>query len=346
MNRSLKENIAYHIIYWNVAFALFGLLHFTAFESSSSFSDLFPYLPLAVFVGTVSGFAFGIASFHFTHRIYQQRPFGQAMLLGTLIFGFIAVFSCSMAIKVYYLFAGVPITVSTVSERFFSTGGLTLIFYLFIMSGLSDFFDQVSFRFGPGNMWKLIKAEYYEPKQEERVFMFIDLRSSTTIAEKLGHLKYTGLIQDCFAELSVVSKFGAEIYQYVGDEVVLTWLSKSGLDNSNCVMSFLSFRDILKDKREYFLSTYGYIPEFKAGAHIGTVTAAEIGQIKRDIQYFGDTINTASRIQDRCNEFACDILCSDKLYNQLPQSGKDELQEVAEVLLKGKTEKTRLYGIK
>lgn len=346
MNRSLKENILYHIIYWNVSCILFGLLHFTAFDLSSSFLDLIPYLPLPLFVGTLSGSVYGTANFYFTHRIYQRRSFGQAIFLGTVIFGFIAVFSCSVAIKTYYLFAGVPINVQSVSGLFSSTGGIIFIFYLFLMSGMADYIDQVSFRLGPGNLWKLLKAEYYEPKQEERVFMFVDLRSSTTLAEKLGHIKYTRLIQDCFSELSVVSKHRAEIYQYVGDEVVLTWTAKNGIENSDCINTVLDFFKRLEDKRDYFLSTYDCFPEFKAGAHIGIVTAAEIGEVKRDIQYFGDTINTASRIQNRCNEFNCDLLCSQELYDQLLPDGKELLKEVAEVLLKGKAKPVKLFGLK
>ncbi|WP_219011061.1 hypothetical protein [Aquimarina litoralis] len=47
--------------------------------------------------------------------------------------------------------------------------------------------------------------------------MFLDLNSSTSIAEKIGHMKYSQLIQDCFDQLDMTEDFGAEIYQYVGD---------------------------------------------------------------------------------------------------------------------------------
>ena len=68
--------------------------------------------------------------------------------------------------------------------------------------------------------------------------MFLDLKSSTTHAEQLGHIKYSQLIQDCFYELTeVVTRREAQIYQYVGDEIVLTWPYEKGIKNKSSVTS-------------------------------------------------------------------------------------------------------------
>ena len=54
--------------------------------------------------------------------------------------------------------------------------------------------------------------------------MFLDMKSSTTIAEQLGHVRFYTLLNELFHEISQpVLQTKAEIYQYVGDEVVLTW---------------------------------------------------------------------------------------------------------------------------
>lgn len=72
--------------------------------------------------------------------------------------------------------------------------------------------------------------------------MFLALKSSATIAETLGHHKYSQLIQDCFYDINdVVPKYDAEIYQYLVDEVVLSWPHKKGLANKNCVALFFNF---------------------------------------------------------------------------------------------------------
>ena len=118
--------------------------------------------------------------------------------------------------------------------------------------------------------------------------MFLDLRSSTTIAEKLGHEKYSRLMQDCFNDLGVVIENDAEIYQYVGDEAVLTWSMEGGLKDQNCIRAFFTFKERLERKSEYYQSTYGVQPEFKAGVNGGSVIVTEVGKYKKEIAYYGD----------------------------------------------------------
>ena len=103
--------------------------------------------------------------------------------------------------------------------------------FLFIMliNVSVNFIKEANKKFLPGIMWKLFSGRYYHPVVEERIFMFLDLKSSTTIAEKLGHIKYSRLIQDCFYDVTdVIDKSKAEIYQYVGDEIVVTWEMEKG----------------------------------------------------------------------------------------------------------------------
>jgi adenylate cyclase len=77
------------------------------------------------------------------------------------------------------------------------------------------FIIQVNKKYGPGILLPLLLGKYRTPIEEERIFMFMDLRASTTLAEKLGHLKYSAFIRDSFMDINhVVSSFNAEIYQY------------------------------------------------------------------------------------------------------------------------------------
>ncbi len=101
---------------------------------------------------------------------------------------------------------------------------------------------------GRGNFFKLIAGEFYSPKEEFRIFMFVDLNSSTTIAEKLGHLAYSNFIKDCFYDLAIVHNYDAQIYQYVGDEAVLTWERAKMKSVTECVDAFWAFNDVLIKK--------------------------------------------------------------------------------------------------
>lgn len=73
--------------------------------------------------------------------------------------------------------------------------------------------------------------------------MFLDLSSSTTIAELLGHLKFSYLLQDCFKDLSsCLLENNASIYQFVGDEAVITWEISKKTDRQKCFNLFYSFQ--------------------------------------------------------------------------------------------------------
>ena len=124
--------------------------------------------------------------------------------------------------------------------------------------------------------------------------MFLDLRSSTTIAEQLGHVRFSSLLQECFFDMTNAIVNGrADVYQYVGDEVVLSWPKERGLENSRCVRCYFEIRNALSARRDHYLSEYGIEPVFKAGLHLGWVTVSEVGIVKREICYHGDVLNTA-----------------------------------------------------
>jgi adenylate cyclase len=45
---------------------------------------------------------------------------------------------------------------------------------------------------------------------------------------------------------------------------------------------------------------FGIAPQFRAGIHAGNVVVSECGDAKRQITYFGDTMNVAARLCDHC----------------------------------------------
>jgi adenylate cyclase len=51
--------------------------------------------------------------------------------------------------------------------------------------------------------------------------------------------------------------------------------------------------------------------------HLGDVTVSEVGVIKREIAYHSDVLNTAARIQGKCNEFEAGLLVSEELKDNL-----------------------------
>lgn len=197
---------------------------------------------------------------------------------------------------------------------------------------------------GRKNLKKLLQGKFYNPREEERIFMFLDLKASTELAEKLGHIKYSELIQDCFYDLGIVAENEAEIYQYVGDEVILTWELKDGLRNNNCINAYYNFLNELDEKKEYYQQKYNCIPFFKAGLNSGIVTVTEVGRFKKEIAFHGDTINTAARIQAKCNDYGAGLLISKNLRKQL-QNGEYDFNELGNIPLKGKRNEITIFSV-
>ena len=176
--------------------------------------------------------------------------------------------------------------------------------------------------------------------------MFLDMKSSTTIAEQLGHVRFYTLLNELFHEISQpVLQTKAEIYQYVGDEVVLTWEVEHGLKNSNCLKTFFMFQESLRRNSGNYLRNFGIKPEFKAGLHFGKVVCAQIGDLKREIVYNGDVLNTTARIQDECNKYQRDCLVSGMLMKRLKQLDGFQWERIDAVTLRGKETEVELFSV-
>ena len=219
--------------------------------------------------------------------------------------------------------------------------------YWFVITFLTILFLLIRDKFGPITFVNFLKGKYLRPKREERIFMFMDLKSSTTIAEKLGEELYFNFLNDTFsiATPGILVTQG-EIYQYVGDEIVISWITKNGINKANCINCYYKMVTMLKDKSDYFDKKYGTQPQFKAGLHFGNVITGEMGIVKREIVYSGDVLNTASRIQSLCNEMNTEILISNDLVKLINLSFlHKKAKSIGKINLRGKQEEIELVTL-
>jgi adenylate cyclase len=225
----------------------------------------------------------------------------------------------------------------------FISGILFILFFLILF----NFLLEINKKFGPENLWRMFSGRYHTPVVEERIFMFIDLKSSTSYAEQLGHFKYSQLIQLCFRHLnSVMEDSNGEIYQYVGDEAVITWDARYQVNFDNCINFFFAFKNKIEEERVNYESKFGLVPEFKAGVNCGSVTAAEVGTIKREIAYHGDVLNTAARIQEQCNTLKEKLLVSGGFLSEIGDDHGYHSIPLGATELKGKDEPVNIFAIR
>lgn len=178
----------------------------------------------------------------------------------------------------------------------------------------------------------------------ERIFMFLDITSSTSIAEKLGHVKYFELLNDFFNDLAnPIEEHDGEIYQYVGDEVVVSWPLEDGINRANCLNCFFDIVDTIDNLSYRYLDRYELVPSFKAGMHFGKVSTGTIGTLKKEIIYTGDVLNTTSRIEGQCNSHNVNLLLSKDLLSKIPNEDEFEFVEIGEISLRGKSSYVTLF---
>lgn len=224
----------------------------------------------------------------------------------------------------------------------------SLIMDVVVTSSVILFYIKIEELMGDRLFARYLMGRYAKPRKEERIFMFIDMKDSTTIAEKLDDHLFYEFVNECFRLMSPsVLKTQAEILKYIGDEVIFTWKPKAGLHKNNCIRLFFQIEAILEKKSDEFQKKFGTLPEFKAGLHIGPVISAQIGDIKKSIDFSGDVINTAARIQSSCNELNSKLLISDDLKNRLPLGKKTfyTFTNMGEIELKGKEYPVELFNV-
>jgi len=267
------------------------------------------------------------------------------MLLTFLLFVVIAFIMLSM----YYVFNEQG-TFKDFLGKFYHSVFLTRAFLIFmidlgIMTLLTILILEVTDKYGPGGIWSMLRGKYNKPKIENRIFVFLDINNATTIAEKLGHTRYFRLLRDFFADITVpILANNGEIYQYVGDEVVLSW-PNTALNKTRCLKFIRQAYFILKRKERNYLKKFDVAPSFKAGIHAGEVTAGVIGLIKKDLVYSGDTLNTTARIRSKCHELNKDFVLSGDFLLGYEAQHSFVIDEIGEAEFKGREEKEKLYSL-
>jgi len=215
-----------------------------------------------------------------------------------------------------------------------------------IISLVSNFMDELHRKLGRDAIYNLILGKYHQVKQEERLFLFIDLNHSTDIAEAMGELEFSHFLQDYFYDISEpIARYFGRVYQYVGDEVVVTWPVKKGLKFAVCIRCFFAIQKQIRRYKTDYIKRYDRVPEFKAALHGGNVVVSEVGKYKSEIAYHGDVLNTTARMLSKCHELESELLVSEYVIEKLEMPKYLKADALGSFKLKGKQQEIELYSV-
>src|SRR5258706_752896 len=215
-----------------------------------------------------------------------------------------------------------------------------------IISLVSNFLDELHRKLGRDAIFNIVFGKYHQVKQEDRLFLFIDLNHSTEIAEEMGELEFSHFLQDYYYDISEpIARYFGRVYQYVGDEVVVTWPLKKGVKFGLCVRCFFAIQKQIRRYHEQYQKRYGRVPEFKASLHGGTIVVSEVGKYKSEIAYHGDVLNTTARMLSKCHELNADFIISDFIVERVEMPKYLKVDPLGSFQLKGKQQEIELYSV-
>lgn len=342
-------------VIWFIFSQIFIISDYAAVGNFSDVPDTAIKLDLGIYffaslaVSTVGLFVGTVEVIYLNNR-FAKRSLTQKIVYKTLLY---ALLLFSVVLITFPVAASMELGSSFFDKRVWdklltflgSKTFLSTAIQLGTMLGVSLIYAEISEHMGHGVLLNFFTGKYHTPREESRIFMFSDMNSSTQIAERLGHIKYFEMLRAYYADLSdSIVRHGGEIYQYVGDEVVVSWPMQDGLKNSNCIKCFFAMKKDLRDKADWYQQHFGLVPDFKAGFHVGAVTTGEIGVLKKEIIFTGDVLNATARIQGLCNKFKVGLLISSDLLTLLDRR-IFKTRSLGQCELRGKTRAVELFTL-
>jgi adenylate cyclase len=177
--------------------------------------------------------------------------------------------------------------------------------------------------------------------------LFSDIRSFTSISEKMDAKQLVSLLNEYFTEMvDVVIKEDGVVDKYIGDAIMAVFgapVPKKD-DAVHAVRAAVGMRKALAALNEK-LKQRGMKPiRTGIGIHTGEVVAGNIGSEKRmEYTVIGDTVNLASRLESSTKELGTPVLVSQDTYDLV----KDHVdaRPVKEITVKGREKPVMTYEI-
>ncbi|MCC9070770.1 adenylate/guanylate cyclase domain-containing protein [Flavobacterium sp. F-65] len=337
------------ILLWILAFLYYVFLTYSIIDEDYIYQNgikasdfLVSELIGVLFVGTFMGTIFFLLQEYVFCRFFQKYGILITVLFQTILF----IMSCFV---VLLMLIGLNKADYITINNFFLLqidfrSMVSFIFYCLVVHVFITLIHTFRRRLGRNYFKSLLQGKYITPVIEYRAFMFLDMYDSSAVAENVGHYNYSLLLQECFADLSeLLINHGAEIYQYVGDEAVITWKISLDFDRQKCIDLYNAFSVRLLQKQDFYQNKFGLVPKFKGSVNEGLVTVAEIGQIKTEIAYHGDVLTTAARVRNLCNDYQADLLITQSFFEQLLSFEQESFTAIDRTILRGKKKPITIY---
>jgi adenylate cyclase len=185
-------------------------------------------------------------------------------------------------------------------------------------------------------------------KEVEATIFFSDIRSFTTISEKIGSPdKLIHMLNDYMTPMvDTIIKYQGTIDKFIGDAIMAYWNAPVKVQNhaDMALSSAVQQIEMLKIINKDINIKYDVNIAIGIGIHTGIVTAGDMGSEGRsDYTIIGDNVNLASRLEGLTKQYGAQILISEATRKQLKDSYKIRPIDLVEV--KGKNEAVEIHEV-
>jgi adenylate cyclase len=267
-------------------------------------------------------------------RLRRLRRLPLALYFALKVLFYFVVIVGGLTVARYLFWTDVP-------DAFFAIDGTfrRSIVFAIIMSVIGSLASDMGGLLGFGTLKNLLTGRYVQPKREQRAFLLIDMKDSTGFAERLGPVRFHELLNDFFRNVADAAlECDAEIHKYVGDEAILTWSGGAALSDGDCLRCPFVAQEFIERHRATYLARFGVVPAFRASLHYGEIVAGEIGDVRREIAYVGDTLNVAARLLEAAKELGRDVLVSDELLAQAALPAGLKVEKLPTLNMRGRAQ--------
>ncbi|TDW51701.1 class 3 adenylate cyclase [Flavobacterium sp. 270] len=169
--------------------------------------------------------------------------------------------------------------------------------------------------------------------------LFTDFKSFTQTAEKMSPQNLVEEINVCFKAFDNISdKYNIEKIKTIGD----SYMAAGGFPNpdhnslKNIVFAALEMQEFMMERKVSNIAADIPVFEMRLGIHAGPIVAGIVGVKKFQYDVWGDTVNTASRIES--NGMVEKVNISESLYNLIKDEDCFVFEYRGNIYAKGKGE--------
>ncbi len=278
---------------------------------------------------------FELKNTRFGTRIHRLHPIKQFIIYLIVMSLSIAVsFAATMTIynewdlvpkvppHIYHVFLAIAVAIPT------------------LMIGLFKIIHMI----GARHFVHFLLGTYHRPVEKSRVVLFLDMVGSTKMAEKLEPKEGMRLIASFIFDASVIIRqHGGDILNYTGDGLVVVWPLGQADKAMGCVYAMRRRFDKI---RPSYQKEFGIKPYFRMGLHAGRVVISQIGEEKLFLGLYGDTVNTAARLEAMNKELDTRVLVSGSVAQWLSPRWTARLESKGLQEIRGREEMVEVYTLR